>query len=89
MAEIQVEHLQNPPVIFVAVKNSSSTVANGTFFCLVGPSGCGKTTTSKDDRRPGTADCRACLARRRGRHISSCLGRDMPLFSSSSPSTRT
>jgi multiple sugar transport system ATP-binding protein len=45
MAEIQVEHLQKSFGDFVAVKDSSFTVANGTFFCLLGPSGCGKTTT--------------------------------------------
>ena len=30
---------------FVAVKDSSFTVEDGEFFCLLGPSGCGKTTT--------------------------------------------
>jgi multiple sugar transport system ATP-binding protein len=45
MAEIQVEHLHKAFGDFVAVKDSSFTVANGIFFCLLGPSGCGKTTT--------------------------------------------
>jgi multiple sugar transport system ATP-binding protein len=45
MAEIQVKHLQKSFGSFVAVRDSSFTVANGSFFCLLGPSGCGKTTT--------------------------------------------
>src|SRR5580658_5536996 len=45
MAEIRVENLQKAFGDFVAVKNSSFTVADGEFFCLLGPSGCGKTTT--------------------------------------------
>src|SRR6202047_2016673 len=45
MAEIRVEHLQKSFGAFVAVRDSSFTVANGEFFCLLGPSGCGKTTT--------------------------------------------
>ena len=30
---------------FAAVEDSSFTVPDGSFFCLLGPSGCGKTTT--------------------------------------------
>src|SRR5229473_1890758 len=45
MAEIQVEHLQKSFGTFAAVRDSSFTVADGEFFCLLGPSGCGKTTT--------------------------------------------
>src|SRR5271167_3766520 len=45
MAEIRVEHLQKSFGAFAAVRDSSFTVANGEFFCLLGPSGCGKTTT--------------------------------------------
>lgn len=45
MAEIRVERLQKRFGDVVAVKDSSFTVENGAFFCLLGPSGCGKTTT--------------------------------------------
>src|SRR6266481_5592459 len=45
MAEIRVENLHKSFSDFVAVKNSSFTVDDGEFFCLLGPSGCGKTTT--------------------------------------------
>ena len=45
MAEIRVNQLHKSFADFVAVKNSSFTVKNGEFFCLLGPSGCGKTTT--------------------------------------------
>ncbi len=45
MAEISVENLKKSFGDFVAVKDSSFTVKNGEFFCLLGPSGCGKTTT--------------------------------------------
>ncbi len=45
MAEIRVENLHKAFGDFVAVLNSSFTVENGEFFCLLGPSGCGKTTT--------------------------------------------
>lgn len=45
MAEIRVEHLHKAFADFTAVKDSSFTVGNGEFFCLLGPSGCGKTTT--------------------------------------------
>jgi multiple sugar transport system ATP-binding protein len=45
MAEIKVNNLQKNFGDFVAVKNSSFTVKDGEFFCLLGPSGCGKTTT--------------------------------------------
>jgi multiple sugar transport system ATP-binding protein len=45
VAEIRVEHLEKRFGDFVAVRDSSFTVDDGTFFCLLGPSGCGKTTT--------------------------------------------
>ena len=45
MAEIKVTNLHKAFADFVAVKDSSFTVRNGEFFCLLGPSGCGKTTT--------------------------------------------
>ena len=45
MAEIRVHELHKAFDRFVAVKNSSFTVRDGEFFCLLGPSGCGKTTT--------------------------------------------
>jgi multiple sugar transport system ATP-binding protein len=45
MAEIRVENLQKKFGDFVAVKDSSLTIPDGSFFCLLGPSGCGKTTT--------------------------------------------
>ncbi|MBL8894582.1 MAG: ABC transporter ATP-binding protein [Rhizobiales bacterium] len=45
MAEIRVENLKKAFGEFVAVKDSSFTIPDGSFFCLLGPSGCGKTTT--------------------------------------------
>jgi multiple sugar transport system ATP-binding protein len=45
MAEIRIENLHKAFGDFVAVKDSSFTVGDGEFFCLLGPSGCGKTTT--------------------------------------------
>ena len=45
MAEIRVQELHKAFADFVAVKESTFTVADGEFFCLLGPSGCGKTTT--------------------------------------------
>jgi len=45
MAEIRIEHLQKTFGDFTAVRDSTFTVRNGEFFCLLGPSGCGKTTT--------------------------------------------
>src|ERR1700733_2020139 len=45
MAKIRVEKLHKTFGDFVAVKNSTFTVEDGEFFCLLGPSGCGKTTT--------------------------------------------
>ncbi len=45
MAEIRVNHLKKNFGDFVAVRDSSFTVNDGEFFCLLGPSGCGKTTT--------------------------------------------
>jgi len=45
MAEIRVDRLHKAFGGFVAVRDSSFTVRDGDFFCLLGPSGCGKTTT--------------------------------------------
>ena len=45
MAEIRVEQLHKAFADFTAVKDSTFTVRDGEFFCLLGPSGCGKTTT--------------------------------------------
>jgi multiple sugar transport system ATP-binding protein len=45
MAQIRVEALQKAFGDFIAVKESTFTVNDGEFFCLLGPSGCGKTTT--------------------------------------------
>src|SRR6185369_6121515 len=45
MAQIRVENLHKAFADFVAVKDSTFTVKDGEFFCLLGPSGCGKTTT--------------------------------------------
>ena len=45
MAGIRVEHLHKAFGDFVAVKDSTFAIADGSFFCLLGPSGCGKTTT--------------------------------------------
>jgi multiple sugar transport system ATP-binding protein len=45
MAQIRVENLQKSFGEFTAVKDSTFTVNDGEFFCLLGLSGCGKTTT--------------------------------------------
>jgi multiple sugar transport system ATP-binding protein len=45
MAQIRIEQLRKEFAGFVAVQNSTFTVADGEFVCLLGPSGCGKTTT--------------------------------------------
>ena len=45
MAEIRIENLNKQFGAFTAVKNSTFTIPDGGFFCLLGPSGCGKTTT--------------------------------------------
>jgi multiple sugar transport system ATP-binding protein len=45
VAEIRVEHLHKAFGDTVAVGDSSFTITDGDFFCLLGPSGCGKTTT--------------------------------------------
>ncbi|WP_407526503.1 ABC transporter ATP-binding protein [Methylobacterium oryzisoli] len=45
MAEIRVENLVKQFGSFAAVRDTSFTVRDGDFFCLLGPSGCGKTTT--------------------------------------------
>ncbi|HEU5293787.1 MAG TPA: ABC transporter ATP-binding protein, partial [Burkholderiaceae bacterium] len=45
MAQIRIQNLHKAFANFVAVKDSTFTVNDGEFFCLLGPSGCGKTTT--------------------------------------------
>jgi multiple sugar transport system ATP-binding protein len=45
MAEIRVEKLRKTFGEFVAVRNSTFTIPDGSFFVMLGPSGCGKTTT--------------------------------------------
>ena len=45
MAQIRVHKLHKAFAEFTAVQDSTFTVADGEFFCLLGPSGCGKTTT--------------------------------------------
>jgi multiple sugar transport system ATP-binding protein len=45
MAQIRVHQLHKAFADFTAVKDSTFTVEDGEFFCLLGPSGCGKTTT--------------------------------------------
>src|SRR5262245_55253 len=45
MAEIRVQRLHKSFGDFAAVKDSTFSVRDGEFFCLLGPSGCGKTTT--------------------------------------------
>jgi multiple sugar transport system ATP-binding protein len=45
VAQIRVANLHKAFGDFIAVKDSTFTVRDGEFFCLLGPSGCGKTTT--------------------------------------------
>src|SRR4051794_28427339 len=45
MAQIRLTNLHKSFGDFVAVRDSSLTIADGSFFVLLGPSGCGKTTT--------------------------------------------
>jgi multiple sugar transport system ATP-binding protein len=45
LATIAVKNLRKAFGSFVAVNDSTFTVNDGEFFCLLGPSGCGKTTT--------------------------------------------
>jgi multiple sugar transport system ATP-binding protein len=45
MAEIRVERLHKAFGELAAVRDSTFTIRDGDFFCLLGPSGCGKTTT--------------------------------------------
>jgi len=45
VAEIRITNLRKEFDGFVAVEDSTFTVADGEFFMLLGPSGCGKTTT--------------------------------------------
>src|SRR5262245_6828833 len=47
MAQIVVENLHKAFAAFVAVRDSTFTINDGEFFCLLGPSGCGKTTTMR------------------------------------------
>src|SRR5215470_17240532 len=47
MAQIVVENLHKAFGAFVAVRDSTFTINDGEFFCLLGPSGCGKTTTMR------------------------------------------
>ena len=44
MAEIRVQNLQKRFGDFLAVRDSTFTIPDGSFFCLLGPSGCGKST---------------------------------------------
>src|ERR1700748_2475642 len=48
MAEIRVPPVRKEFADFTAVEDSTFTVGNGEFFCLLGPSGCGKTTTLRN-----------------------------------------
>src|SRR3989440_3245602 len=45
MAEIRIQNLRKAFGDFIAVRDSTFSVPDGDFFCLLGPSGCGKTTT--------------------------------------------
>jgi multiple sugar transport system ATP-binding protein len=45
MAQIRLSNLHKAFGDFVAVRDSSFTIEDGSFFVLLGPSGCGKTTT--------------------------------------------
>jgi multiple sugar transport system ATP-binding protein len=45
VAQVRVHQLHKAFADFTAVQDSSFTVRDGEFFCLLGPSGCGKTTT--------------------------------------------
>jgi multiple sugar transport system ATP-binding protein len=45
MSEIRVENLKKAFGEFVAVRDSTFTIPNASFFVMLGPSGCGKTTT--------------------------------------------
>ncbi len=45
MTEIRIQNLHKSFGSFTAVRDSTFTVPDGSFFCLLGPSGCGKTTT--------------------------------------------
>jgi multiple sugar transport system ATP-binding protein len=45
MAQIRLTNLHKAFGEFVAVRDSSLTIEDGSFFVLLGPSGCGKTTT--------------------------------------------
>ena len=45
MAQIRLTNLHKAFADFIAVKDSTLTIEDGSFFVLLGPSGCGKTTT--------------------------------------------
>jgi multiple sugar transport system ATP-binding protein len=45
MAEIHIKNLRKAFGDFIAVKNSTFTIPDRSFFVMLGPSGCGKTTT--------------------------------------------
>ena len=45
MARIDIRNISKSFGDFAAVRDSSFTVEDGQFVCLLGPSGCGKTTT--------------------------------------------
>ena len=45
MADIELKDVRKQFGDFVAVRDSTFTIANGEFFVMLGPSGCGKTTT--------------------------------------------
>ena len=45
MADIELKEVRKQFGDFIAVRDSTFTIANGEFFVMLGPSGCGKTTT--------------------------------------------
>ena len=73
MAEIRVQNLHKAFADFVAVQDSSFTVRDGEFFCLLGPSGCGKTTTLRMIAGLELPTSRPDLPGRRGRDLQARL----------------